>query len=370
MNMRQWISRNRWFFIVGVIPTVLAALYVALIASDIYVSESRFVIKSEAQKPSPTSTLANLIQTTGLSAGEEQTQEIIDYVESRGALGDLAHRFDVHAAYAARGGDVFSRFPGLFVEDRFENLYKYYLGHVNASLDSATGVAVLKVEAFTPGDAAAINGQLLALSEGLVNRLNVKARANAIAEDERQVTEAEARVRSARLALAAYRNQSDLLDPSKQATGVFDISNRLIGEQAALKAQLDLMQRVAPANPAIPSLQSRIAAISAQIGAQNGRAVGGPGAISSKLTTYEALNLEQEFSAQALNAAQSQLTQARADAVRQQFYLERVVEPNTPDLALLPHRLVSVLTLFGVLTCLYFVGWMLVVGILEHAPED
>ena len=151
---------------------------------------------------------------------------------------------------------------------------------------------------------------------------------------------------------------------------MFDISNRLIGEQAALKAQLDLMQRVAPANPAIPSLQSRIAAISAQIGAQNGRAVGGPGAISSKLTTYEALNLEQEFSAQALNAAQSQLTQARADAVRQQFYLERVVEPNTPDLALLPHRLVSVLTLFGVLTCLYFVGWMLVVGILEHAPED
>jgi capsular polysaccharide transport system permease protein len=370
MTLPTWIARNRWFVILVILPTALAAVYYALIASDIFVSESRFVIKSEAQKPAATTTLANLVQTTGLSAGQEQTNEIIDYISSRTALDDLAKRLDIFAVYSGRGADALSRFPAPFRERTFENLFRYYTDRVSARLDPTTGVAVLKVQAFTPADAVAINRQLLALSEGLVNRLNVKARANAIAENERQVTIAEARVRNARLALAAYRNQSNLLDPGKQATSVFDVTTRLVSEQAALKAQLDLMRRVAPANPTIPSLEARIAAMSTQIAAQNGRAVGGQGAISTKLSGYESLALEQEFSAQALTAAQTQLTQARADAVRQQFYLERVVEPNTPDMAVLPHRVIALLAIFGVLACLYFVGWMLVVGILEHAPED
>jgi capsular polysaccharide transport system permease protein len=39
----------------------------------------------------------------------------------------------------------------------------------------------------------------------------------------------------------------------------------MIGQRAALQAQLDQMQRLAPANPSIPAVRQRIAAISAQI---------------------------------------------------------------------------------------------------------
>jgi capsular polysaccharide transport system permease protein len=85
---------------------------------------------------------------------------------------------------------------------------------------------------------------------------------------------------------------------------------------------------------------------------------------------YDNLALEQEFAAQTLTAANAALEQARTDAQRQQFYLERVVEPNAPDLARYPSRLWQILTVAGVALCLYFIGWMLVVGILEHAPED
>jgi capsular polysaccharide transport system permease protein len=46
------------------------------------------------------------------------------------------------------------------------------------------------------------------------------------------------------------------------------------------------------------------------------------------------------------------------------------VGPNTPDLALMPHRLTRIATIAGVLFCLYLIGWMLIVGILEHSPED
>lgn len=111
-------------------------------------------------------------------------------------------------------------------------------------------------------------------------------------------------------------------------------------------------------------------AIDAQISGQAGRATGTPSGLASKLTQYENLLVEQEFAAQMFNTANASLEQSRAEALRQQFYLERVVEPNTPDMALLPHRLSEILTVAGVCLCLYMVGWMLVVGILEHRPES
>lgn len=364
------LRRHGWFLLLVALPVVVTSVYYGFIASDRYVSESRFVVKSVAQRPSQISTLANLIQTTGLSAGQEQTNEVIDYIRSRNALTDLLKQIDVRAMFAPREADLLSRYPQPFKEDRFENLYRYYDGMVSAKIDPNTALAVLSVEAFTPQDAAKINERLLGLSEDIVNRLNAKARDNAISEDVRQVAVAQQRVKNARLALAAYRNQSDLLDPAKQAAAVFEVATKLISQQAALRAQLDLMRQVAPANPTIPSLQSRIAALSVQISAQNGRAVGSNSAISSKLTGYDAVVLEQEFASQMLTLSSTQLAQARADAVRQQFYLERVVSANTPDVASVPHRFLRVLTVTGVLLCLYFIGWMLIVGILEHSPED
>jgi capsular polysaccharide transport system permease protein len=130
------------------------------------------------------------------------------------------------------------------------------------------------------------------------------------------------------------------------------------------------MLRVAPRNPTIPALRNRIVAIGREIAAQNGRAVGTPTGIASKLSAYEKLQVEEEFATQMLTAANTALEQARTDAQKQQFYLERVVEPNKPDESTLPHRLKYILVVFAASICLYLIGWMLIVGILEHSPED
>jgi capsular polysaccharide transport system permease protein len=71
-----------------------------------------------------------------------------------------------------------------------------------------------------------------------------------------------------------------------------------------------------------------------------------------------------------LTAANTSLETARTEAQKQQFYLERVVEPNKPDDSTLPNRLKRILVVFCASVCLYFIGWMLVVGVLEHAPQD
>lgn len=365
-----WLKKRRWFVVFVIVPTLLAVIYYGFIASDIYVSESRFVIKSPDQKRSQISSLANIIQTTGLSGGQEQTNEILDYVRSRNALQELDNVAQIRSRFASPAADPVSRFPQPLIDNSFENLFKYYQKMVDARLDTETGTAVIKAKAFTPQDAYQINRRLLELSEGLVNRLNERVQNQGIAEAQKQVDLATQRVRSARIALADYRNAAALIDPAKQATGVIEIANTMVAERAALQAQLQTMQRLTPDNPSIPALRNRIAAISAQIASQDSRVVGSESGIASKLGGYENLLVEQEFATQNLNIANAALVQARSEAQQQKFFLERVVNPDVPDMPLLPQRLLAILTVAAAATCLYFIGWMLIVGILEHAPGD
>lgn len=365
-----WLMRHRWFALVVILPVLLTTLYYGFIASDQYVSESRFVIRAPNQRQPQISSLANLIQTTSMSDGQLQTEEVMDYIRSRTGLADLAKRIDVRARFENPAADFLSRYPRPFEEDRFERLHRYYDQMVDIHVDHDTNSAVLTVKAFSPEDAHDLNANLLDLSEQFVNRLNDRAQHKAIAEAEGRVSLAEGRLRDARLALRAYRNSAELLDPAKQATGVLEVSNQLVAQQAALRAQLQLMQQVAPKNPAIPALRQRIAAFGTQVDVQNGRAVGTKSGIASKLSDYEQRTVEQDFATQMLTAADSSLEQARNEAQRQQFYLERVVEPNSPDLSTQPKRFQAILVVAATALCVYFIGWMLVVGVIEHAPDE
>lgn len=365
-----WLRRQRWIVPMVLLPTLATATYEGMVASDIYVSESRFVIKAPGQKSAQVSTLANLIQTTGLSGGQEQASEVIDYIRSRSALAGLNRGGAVEAMFGRAGVDGLARYPGLFRAKGQERLFRYYRQMVDVAMDHETGLVVLRVRAFDPGDAQGLNRRLLSMGEDLVNALNERAEGRQVAEAERRVAQAEARVQKARLALGAYRNHQALIDPARQAQGALEVANRLIGEQAAAQAQLDQMREATPRNPAIPALAERIAAMGRAIAGQNGRVTGTPTGIASKMADYERLAQEQEFAAQNLNAAHTALEQARVETLRQQYYLERVVEPARPDEPALPNRIKIVLTVLGGSLCLYFVAWMFVVGILEHAPED
>lgn len=370
ISLEAQLKRNFWLLIIVVLPTIAATIYYGLVASNQFVSTSRFIVKSPGERTTQMSTLANLIQTTGLSSGQEETNAILDYVRSRNALKDAEKTFDVKAAFSRPQIDYLSRFPGLFEDNTFENLFDFYRSKVDAHLDRESGIAVITVKAFTPVDAQALNTRLLSLSEALVNKLNKRAESHAIAEASQRLAEAEQRVTKAREALEQYRNSEDLIDPGKQAGGIFEIITSLTERLAVLQAQYQTMQRTAPENPALPNLKRQISALDAQIRDQTDRVVGQKTAIASKIGTYEKLLQEQKFATDMVSLASTSLEAARAEANKQQFYLERVVEPEQPDMATYPRRVKSILTVFGALLGLYFIGWMLIVGILEHSPED
>jgi Capsule polysaccharide export protein len=82
------------------------------------------------------------------------------------------------------------------------------------NIDATSNISTLRVTAYTAQDAQRINANLLALGQNLINRLNAQANEEAVRFYKQDVAKAEAKVRAASLAMAAYRNKQGVFNPA------------------------------------------------------------------------------------------------------------------------------------------------------------
>ena len=363
--MARLAGINRLFLFAVVFPTLLAVFHFGLVASDVYVSESRFVVRSpERQTASP---LGFILKGAGFSRAEEDAFAVQNFIVSRDATKALDEELQIKQAYSARAVDVFSRFPGLDWDDSFENFHRYYQKWIDIQLDPTSSVAVLTVRAFQPQDAYAINLKLLELAEGLVNKLNERGRQDMIRFAAKEVADLEQKAKAAAFALARYRNEKGVIDPEKQSVIPLQQVAKLREDLIATKAQILQIEKVAKDNPQLPILRQRAGMLDHEIQAETTRvAGGGDRSLAGKAAEFQRLALEKEFADKMLASAMSTLEQARNEAQRQQLYLERIVQPNTPDRALEPRRLRNI----GAVFLLGLIAWgvltMAIAGVREH----
>ena len=123
---------------------------------------------------------------------------------------------------------------------------------------------------------------------------------------------------------------------------------------------------LAPENPQVPLLRTRIAELSRQIDTEVGRVAGGRRSLSADAVQYQRLALDREYADKRLAAALTSLQEARNEARRKQAYVERIVEPNLPDEALEPRRLRGILATLVLGLVAYGILAMLLAGVREH----
>jgi len=358
------LLKNRLFLITTVIPTALSIFYFGIIASDVFISESRFVVRSpERQTASP---LGMLLKGTGFSRSQDDTYTVQDFILSRDALKALDDKLGLGKAFASTQVDMFSRFAGLDWDNSFEALHRYYQNKVSMQLDSASSISTLTVRAFTAEDAFLANRQLLDMSETLVNQLNERGRQDMIRFAADEVRNAEKNSTSAALALSTYRNQKGVIDPERQSTIQLQQIAKLQDELIATQAQLTQLQAFTKDNPQIPSLQQRVQNLRQAIDAETSRVAGGDRSLANKAAEYQRLALEREFADKQLASALVSLEQARNEAQRKQLYLERIVQPSKPDKAMEPRRIRSILATLVLGLIAWGILTMLIAGVKEH----
>lgn len=349
------------------LPTLLASLYYFLIASDLYASEARIVVRSPSRMQ--VSGLAGLLQGSGISRAQDDVYTVHDFILSRDAIAAVGKRLDLRAIFSRPGADFLARYPKPLHRDTVEDFYKYWQERVGVVFDTTSGICTVTVKAFRAEDAQAVAMALLDESEALVNRLNVRSHDNAIRDAEAEVRQVELAVADTQAVMLAYRKRETLIDPGKASGAIMETQAHLQGELVQARGRLAELERSSPDSPLRADLRSHVAELERQVGAQRSELAGGDRSMAPKISEYEQLQLRQEFAAKELASALASLEGARAEARRQQIYLDRVVEPNLPDKALFPRRLASVLIIFISAFLIYSIGRLLLAGVQEHAQD-
>jgi capsular polysaccharide transport system permease protein len=364
-------SRIPWIFIVMVaIPTLLAAVYFLLIASPLYISEARFVVRSraEGQPAGLGSVLQSVGQSFGVSFGQSATDafEVHEYMMSRDAVNDLSVRDGLRTLLDRPGADFIERFPRPFGSRSFESLYKAYKRFVVVGYDSQTGISTLRVTAFRAADAQRIADELLAGGERLVNRLNERSMADAVSQAQLQVVEAQKQSVQAQATLTNFRNQERLIDPDRASLAGSDLVGKLETQLATMRADRAGLAAEAPQSPQLPVLDQRIKAFVAQMESERSSIAGQSNSLAPTVGEYERLTLDRDLAVKTLESAVASLESARIEARRQQLYLDRVVSPNLPDRAQRPRRLYSIFTVFMASLVAYGIASLVIAGLREH----
>lgn len=364
-DLRGTLSGVPWAFaLVVVAPTLVAATYFLLVASPRYVSEAKFVVRS--QSSNGPSSLGMALQGVGLSTSQTDAFAVHQYIESRQAIVDLERKIPLRRFLAAPGSDLLFRYPRIGEGETREDLYAAFKRFLTVGYDSTNGISTLRVEAFHPEHAQKIAEGLLGAGEALVNKLNERSSAQAVVDAERRLVEAEVRLSESQQILANFRNKEGIVDPVRTASEGGEMIGGLMMSLAQLRAERGQLASDAPQSPQLATLDSRIRAYETQIAQERAKLAGNATSLAPKIGTYERLSLDQELAARAVGGARASVDDARMDARRQQLYLELVVAPNLPDKAAEPKRLLSVLIVFLSTILAYSVGWLIWAGVREH----
>ncbi|MDR3502750.1 MAG: capsule biosynthesis protein [Legionella sp.] len=357
-------SMNRLFLFSVVIPVLLSIIYFGLIASDVYVVESQFVIRDSQHKTM--NSLDSMLSHSGLMGSPNNNFIIQNYILSGDALRFLEKQLNIEEHYRSEAIDRFNRFAGLTWDNSFESLLEYYKKHIGVAIDSASSISTLTVRAFSAEKAYEINHALLRKSEALVNQINKRARQDMLRFATEEVTNAEQKAKKTALALLAYRQKNQVFDPVKQTTLELQRASKLEDELILKQDQLRQMETLTPKNPQLSVLRQKVASLKNNISIQKGQIAGKQSSLSNKALGYEHLKLENTFAQKQLAAALSSLEQARIDAARKQIYLERIENPFTPESAIEPKRILDICSTLLLSLVVWGVLSMFIAGVKEH----
>lgn len=362
-RLRGWADRRRWLIGLVGVPTLLVALYMYVFAADQYVSESRFMVRSQA--PVTSSVLGQIFGAAATASGEDAAG-VTSFIHSQEAVRRLERDIDLTAVWRRNGLDFVN---GLKASPRPEELTRYYLKRVTVTTDGdSQGVLKLTVRTFRPEDSRRMNELLLGQAEALVNRFSQRAEADALRVSQSEVQRTAAIVADLSNRATTFRDQRQSLDPTKSAAVVTEVIGGLEGQLARANAELAAQRNYLKAgSPRLQEQETRVAALQAQLTTQRERLTGGAGSLAPTVAGYERLSVDRDLATRAYASALQSLETARLDAQKQHVYLVRVVEPNLPQKSTYPLRAWTVLGVFGALMLFYGIGWLIVVGVREHA---
>lgn len=351
-NKKQPKGISYLFFVLFILPVLFSGIYLLGIASDQYMSEAEFMVRT----PSTAGGLGSLVQGQSISRSTDETQAVSAYMKSRDMAQKLLNQDSLRNIYHRPEADVLSRFPNMFTPDNFERLFEHFRNATSVDVNEGTGITTMRVFTYRAKDSQDIATAMLKHAEDLVNSLNIRAYEDRLAYSYRIVEKAQAEVVRVEVAMTSFRNSKKVVDPTRESTSALELIGKETTEIAQLESILKQQIALTPNNPSIQSLKQRIASNKEVVESMRRKVVGGADSISTNMADYERLQLERQLMARELESAFVNLDKARQEAETPHVYLVHLTEPNLVDVAEYPRRFLWL----GIIAALSFAVWMIV----------
>ena len=347
------------------LPTLVVFLYLALFASNMYLAETKFAIRSQNQQQS-----LDMLSTFFRSGSSSLSDSYIlqNYIASSDMIAKVDARLHIREHYADKAHDIWYRLTANPTQDE---LLRYWGWAVTPTFDPDTSIMSVQVKAFTPQMAQAICQAILDASEELVNAMNARARTDAISLAQQEVTRAEERIRAANEAMRRYRERTVILDPQAVASGLYGLVNQLEGEITKTTAELaEATTYMQADSPRVVMLRNRLEVLQKQLQAEKARLASqmqGDRPLSALVSEFQGLTLEEEFAQKQLTSAMASLETARVQAESKTLYVESFQKPIVPDESLYPRPVIFSLIFMLAAAVLLGLVSLIVAAIREHA---
>ena len=365
--LRGWLKDWRKYILFVLVPTLLLAGYLWLIAADQYASETRIVVRNGADQESPVSGLGTMIGMAGaLTPGQVDAMSVVDYLQSIDAANALNKALPLVEIYRRPEADLFARL--WYADPEPERLHDYYSSMVSVRYSGDTSITTIRSKAFRPEDARRITNELLVLAERRINLMNERSLRDSLASAQRERQEAETYLLDTQVRVTGYRQEKADINPAITGQSRTQMVTSLRASLAQSQAQLDAMRGIiSPSSPQYRAVAARVDALRRQVDQAAGDIAGSSNTIASDLGGYEKLVAEQKFAEQRYVAAAAHFERAQEQARKQQLYVLRVVEPNTPVKSTFPERWKILSIFFLCLSLLYWIVQLLAAGMKEHS---
>jgi capsular polysaccharide transport system permease protein len=360
------LSARHLLFLLVVVPLALYSLYLAFVASERFVSESLVSVRQSGGEGSSIPGAAMLLAGFG-SASHEDTRQLKDFIHSQGLMATLDARLKLRQHFAEAKGDLPFRLSPMADREQF---VRYYRSRVEVEFDDKSSLLKVRTQGFSPAFAQQFNRAVLDESEQFVNETSHRIARERMHFAEGELELSTKRLQEAKGRLLAFQKKHRMLDPTAQAAGAGAVAMELQAQRSRLEAELrGLLAYLREDSFQVKTLQSKLAALDAQIASDLGRATSESRQgeqLNALSAEFQELQLKVQFALDAYKLSLATVENSRIDASRKLKSLVTFEPPTLPETAEYPLRVYNLATLLIVCLLLFSIVRLVVAIVREH----
>lgn len=319
-----------------ILPFLASIMYYAFIASDQYIAEARFAVRSLAEGQNEDKADTNILSMATMS---QDGYIVTSFIHSTEILKRLGTSIDYRDMFSIESADFLSRIEK---NESTEEFLKYWEKQVTTYVDGPSGIITLKTRTFSPEHSRQLASMIIRESEKLINELSVRAQRDMTARFIEEVQKSTENYRQALAALNDFQNTTGFLTPEARATETGSLLVSLLARKLDFDTRLFVLKESnAESSPAHQQLVLASKNLEDQIGRLREELAGGARDdenIAGAIKTFAHLETNRRVAESLYEASRKNLEMAQAEVARKALYVVVFVPPTVPQESLYPHR--------------------------------